>query len=136
MTFAAQHGSDTPEGAASVSQDYVSAMADLVAARASYERRRDSAVAHLAVEVGRELGLDAAEVREAAGAATPARTLSPAQRVVALAAAFQATVTERLYRARLSEAEALDELLASPAVCEDRVLAAAFATVLGRETQR
>ena len=136
MTFAAQHGSDTPEGAASVSQDYVSAMADLVAARASYERRRDSAVAHLAVEVGRELGLDAAEVREAAGAATPAGTLSPAQRVVALAAAFQATVTERLYRARLSEAEALDELLASPAVCEDRVLAAAFATVLGRETQR
>ncbi len=63
MTFAAQHGSDTPERATSVSQGYVSAMEDLVAAREAYERQRTSAIAHLALEVGGELGLDAAEVR-------------------------------------------------------------------------
>jgi hypothetical protein len=138
MTFAAQHGSDTPESAASVSQSYVSAMAELVAAREAYDRRRTSAIAHLAVEVGRELGLDALDVRDAAGAAgaaTPAGPLSPAQRVVALAAAYQTIVLERPYRPQLSEAEALDEFLDSPAAHEDRVLAAAFATVLGRESR-
>ena len=138
MTFSAQHGSDTPERAASVSQGYVSAMADLVAAREAYERRRTSAIAHLAVEVGRELGLDPAEVRDAAGAAggtTPAGALSPAQRIVALAAAYQAIVLERPYRPQLSETEALDEFLGSLVVREDRVFAAAFATILGRESR-
>jgi HD-GYP domain-containing protein (c-di-GMP phosphodiesterase class II) len=113
-------------------------MEELVAAREAYERRRTSAIAHLAVEVGRELGLDAGDVRDAAGAAgaaTPAGPLSRAQRVVALAAAYQEIVLERPYRPQLSEAEALDEFLGLPAVRGDSVLAVAFATVLGRESR-
>jgi len=138
MSFATQHGSDTPERAATVSKGYVSAMADLIAAREAYEQRRVSAVAHLAVEVGRELGLDAAEVRDAAGAAgaaAPAGPLNPAQRIVALAGAYQAIVADRPYRPQLSEAEALDDFLASPALHDDHVLATAFAAVLGRESR-
>ncbi len=138
MTFAAQHGSDTPERAASVSQDYVSAMAELVAARDAYEGRRTSTVAHLAVEVGRELGLDAAEVRSAVGSVgttAPTGATSPAERIVVLAAAYQSIVLQRPYRPQLSEAEALDEFLGSASVREDRQVAAAFATVLGRQRQ-
>jgi diguanylate cyclase (GGDEF)-like protein len=138
MTFAARHGSDTPEGAASVSQHYVSAMTELVAARDVYEQRRVSAVAHLSEEVGRELGLDATEVRAAAGAAgagSPAGPLSLAQRIVTLADAYQSIVMERPYRPQLSEAEALDEFLCSPALRDHHGLAAAFAAVLGRDSR-
>jgi len=83
-------------------------MADIVATREAYERRRTSASAHLAVDVARELGLDAAEVRDAASAArgtTPARPLSPARRIVKLAAAYQAIVLARRRHSRPSSGE-------------------------------
>jgi diguanylate cyclase (GGDEF)-like protein len=138
MSFSAQHGTDTPERAASVTTSYVSAMSELVAARDAYERRRRFAIAHLAQAVGAELDLDKRDVRAMAAAAetdAPHGVTGVARGVLNLAAAYQSMVAERPYRAQLSEAEALDELLGCPALRDDRRLAAAFERVLSGETR-
>jgi hypothetical protein len=49
---------------------------------------------------------------------------------MALAATYQELVTERPYRARISEAEALDDLLRCPALRGEDELASAFKQVL------
>ena len=59
-------------------------------------------------------------------------TAGPAGKIVALAETFQAFVTERPYRARISEAEALDELLECPALTGEAELARVFEQVLAR----
>lgn len=85
--------------------------------------------------MARDLGLGDEELREVAGAADaalPSGPLTRAQQIVALAAAYQAMVVERHYRTRVSEAEALSELLGRPALLCDRRLATAFGRVLGR----
>jgi diguanylate cyclase (GGDEF)-like protein/excisionase family DNA binding protein len=133
MSFSASHGNATPQQAASVTSSYVSAMSELVSARDAYERRRRFTVAHLAQAVGRELGLDSRTLNAMAAApetdASPGLPEAPGK-ILAVAAAYQALVTERPYREHLSEAEALDELLNCPALGDDRGLAAAFARVL------
>ena len=63
---------------------------------------------------------------QTAGAAVPSGPLTRAQQIVALATAYQPMVVERQYRARVSEAEALSELLGCPALLYDRKLATAF----------
>ena len=134
LAFSAEHGSATPEQAFSRNADHVSAMSELVTARDAYVRRRRSAIAHLSLAVARDLGLGDEELREvagAAGAAVPTGPLTRAQQIVALATAYQAMVVERQYRARVSEAEALSELLGCPALLYDRKLATAFGRVLG-----
>ena len=55
-----------------------------------------------------------------------------AGKIVALTETYQALVTERPYRARISEAEALDEFLTCPALAEEDELARAFEQVLAR----
>ncbi len=135
MTFSAEHGSATPEQAAVVGLDHVQEMSELVSAREAYLRRRRSAIGHLALAVGRELGLSGPELR-----ALTSMTEDDAQRepesaagqIMAVAAAYQAMVAERPYRARLSEAEALEELLHCPALRYDGQLAAAFERVLSQ----
>jgi hypothetical protein len=134
LTFRAEHGAATPEQVVSANADHVSAMSELATAREAYVRRRRAAIAHLSLAVARDLGLDddgLSEVAGAAGAAVPSGPLSSAQQIVALATAHQAMVVERQYRARVSEAEALSELLGCPALLYDRKLAAAFERVLG-----
>ena len=136
LTFSAEHGSDTPERAAAVNPDYVSAMSELVAARTTYTQRRRSAIAHLALAVGRECGLSVAElhaVTRAAGEAARPDPSDEAHKIAALAAAYQAMVAERPYRPQISEAEALAELLACPALLHDRAIADAFSRVLAQE---
>ncbi|HEY5387974.1 MAG TPA: diguanylate cyclase, partial [Thermoleophilia bacterium] len=128
LTFSAEHGSDTPEQVATVRPDYVSAMSELAAARTTYTQRRRSAIAHLSLAVGRALGLSDAELHEVAGAAGEIALPTPsddAHKVVALAAAYQAMVAERPYRPQISEAEALAELLACPALLYEGAIAAA-----------
>ena len=134
LTFRAEHGAATPEQVVSANADHVSSMGDLATAREAYVRRRRAAIAHLSLAVARDLGLDDDGLREvagAAGAAAPSGELSNAQQIVAVATAYQAMVVERRYRARVSEAEALGELLGCPALLYDRKLAAAFGRVLG-----
>jgi diguanylate cyclase (GGDEF)-like protein len=133
LTFSAEHGASTPEQALSQNADHVSAMSELVTAREAYVRRRRAAITHLSLAVARDLGLGDDELREVAGAAGPVVTSGPltsAQQIVALATAYQAMVVERRYRPRVSEAEALGELLGCPALLYDRKLAAAFERVL------
>jgi HD-GYP domain-containing protein (c-di-GMP phosphodiesterase class II) len=65
-----------------------------------------------------------------AGGSPPPDT--PAGRIVALAETYQGLVTERPYRARISEAEALDDLLRCPALRAEDQLARAFEQVLAR----
>jgi len=134
LAFSAEHGAATPEQVVSANADHVSSMGDLATAREAYVRRRRAAIAHLSLAVARDLGLDDDGLREvagAAGAAAPSGELSNAQQIVAVATAYQAMVVERRYRARVSEAEALGELLGCPALLYDRKLAAAFGRVLG-----
>jgi len=136
LTFSAEHGSDTPERAAAVNPDYVSAMSELVAARTTYTQRRRSAIAHLALAVGRECGLSAADlqvVTRAAGEVARPDPSDEAHKIAAFAAAYQAMVAERPYRPQISEAEALAELLACPALRHDRAIADAFSRVLAQE---
>jgi diguanylate cyclase (GGDEF)-like protein/excisionase family DNA binding protein len=140
LTFSAEHGSDTPERAAAMNPDYVGAMSELAAARTEYTQRRRSAIIHLALAVGRALGLDAAELHTVARAAGQAMPPGPsseghkdeAHKVVALATAYQAMVADRPYRPQVSEAEALAELLACPALLHDRAIAEAFSGVLSQ----
>jgi len=134
LAFSAEHGSATPEQAFSRNAAHVSAMSELVTARKAYVRRRRSAIAHLSLAVARDLGLGDEGLREvagAAGAAVPSGPLTRAHQIVAFATAYQAMVVERQYRARVSEAEALGELLGCPALLYDRKLATAFGRVLG-----
>jgi diguanylate cyclase (GGDEF)-like protein len=134
MTFSAEHGGETPEQAAAVHPDHVAEMGELVAAREAFRRRRRSSLAQLALSAAHACGVPAEEV-QAALAAAEAQTAAPdtpAARIVALAGAYQQLVTERPYRARISEAEALDDLLRCPALRGEEALARAFAQVLAR----
>jgi diguanylate cyclase (GGDEF)-like protein len=132
MTFGAEHGGDTPEQAAVVRPDHVAAMGELVAAREALRQRRRSAVAQIALGVARATGVPSQEVHAAITAmeAGQGEAESRAGRIVALAEAYQAFVTHRPYRARISEAEALDELLRCPALSGEDELARAFEHVL------
>ena len=132
MTFGAQHGGDTPEQAAVVRPDHVAAMGELVAAREAFRQRRRAAVTQIALGVALATGVPAEDVHAAIGAGTPSAT--PAGRIVALTETYQALVTERPYRARISEAEALDELLKCPALDGEDELARAFSEVLRSRT--
>ena len=134
MTFSAQHGGETPEQAAVVRPEHVAAMGELVAAREAFRQRRRSSIAQIALAVARLLGVPAEDIQAAAAAleSGEGESASPAGRIVALAEAYQAFVTDRPYRARISEAEALDELLGCPAVSGEEELARAFEQVLAR----
>jgi diguanylate cyclase (GGDEF)-like protein/excisionase family DNA binding protein len=134
MTFAAQHGGETPEQAAVVRPEHVVAMGELVAAREAFRQRRRSAIAQLALGVARLVGVAAEDVQSAVAAAEAgeASADTPAGHIVTLAEAYQSFVTDRPYRARISEAEALDELLRCPAMSGEESLARAFEQVLAR----
>jgi diguanylate cyclase (GGDEF)-like protein/excisionase family DNA binding protein len=134
MTFGAQHGGDTPEQAAVVRPDHVAAMGELVVAREAYRQRRRSSVAQIALGVARTIGVPAEDIHAAVTAADGggAAADTPAGKIVALTETYQALVTERSYRARISEAEALDELLKCPALRGESELARAFEQVLAR----
>ena len=134
MTFSSEHGGATPEQAAAVRPDHVAAMGELVVAREAFRQRRRSAVAQVALAVARETGIAPGDIHAAVTAAESGagETESPAGKIVALAETFQASVTERPYRARISEAEALDELLKCPALAGETELARVFEQVLAR----
>ena len=132
MTFAAKHGGETPEQAAVVRPEHVAAMGELVAAREAFRQRRRSSIAQVALGVARITGVSSPDIHAAVTAleAEDGETESPAGRIVALAEAYQAFVTDRPYRARISEAEALEELLRCPALSGEEELARAFEQVL------
>jgi len=131
MTFSAEHGGETPEQAALVRADHVAAMGEVIAAREAFRQRRRSAIAQIALGVGREMDVPAEALRAALTTADGAgEPQGRAEQIVALAAAYQELVTERPYRSRISEAEALDELLGCPALADDAELAGAFRRVL------
>jgi diguanylate cyclase (GGDEF)-like protein len=134
MTFAAEHGGETPEQAAVVRPEHVAAMGELVAAREAFRQRRRSSIAQVALGVARITGVSSADVHAAVTAleAGDGETETPAGRIAALAEAYQAFVTDRPYRARISEAEALEELLRCPALNGEQELARAFEQVLAR----
>jgi hypothetical protein len=134
MTFSAQHGGETPEQAAVVRPEHVAAMGELVAAREAFRQRRRSSIAQIALAVARLMGVPAEDVQAAAAALEGGEreTTGLAGRIVALAETYQAFVTDRPYRARISEAEALDELLGCPALTGEQELARAFEQVLAR----
>jgi hypothetical protein len=89
-------------------------------------------VAQIALGVARATGVPSQEVHAAITAmeAGQGEAERRAGRIVALAEAYQAFVTHRPYRARISEAEALDELLRCPALSGEDELARAFEHVL------
>ncbi|NLE22447.1 MAG: diguanylate cyclase [Actinobacteria bacterium] len=133
MTFGADHGAETPEQAAVVRADHVAAMGELVAAREAVRRRQRSSLAHIALGVAQACGVPAEEVHAALAAPGPTPPPGTAgAKIVALAAAYQELVIERPYRARISEAEALDDLLRCPAMRGEDELARAFTQVLAR----
>jgi diguanylate cyclase (GGDEF)-like protein len=134
MTFSGEHGGETPEQAAAVRPDHVAAMGELVVAREALRQRRRSAIAQVALAVARATDVPAGEIHAAVMSSEAGRseTESPAGKIVALAETFQAFVTERPYRARISEAEALDELLKCPALTGETELARIFEQVLAR----
>ena len=134
MTFSAQHGGETPEQAAVVRPEHVAAMGELVAAREAFRQRRRSSIAQIALAVARLMSVPAEDIQVTAAALEGGESdaTSLAGRIVALAEAYQAFVTDRPYRARISEAEALDELLGCPALAGERELARAFEQVLAR----
>ena len=134
MTFGEEHGGETPEQAAVVRPDHVAAMGELVAAREAFRQRRRSSVAQIAIAVARVTGVAAEDVHAAVSAAEAgaAAADSPAGKIVALTETYQALVTERPYRPRISEAEALDELRTCPALKGEDELARAFEQVLAR----
>jgi diguanylate cyclase (GGDEF)-like protein/excisionase family DNA binding protein len=134
MTFSAEHGGVTPEQAAVVRPDHVAAMGELVAAREAFRQRRRSALAQIALGVGRATGVSAADIHAAITAAEGGKDGgdTAAAKIVRITEAYQTLVTERTYRARISEAEALEELLRCPALGGDAELARAFALVLAR----
>ncbi len=135
MTFAADHGGETPEQAAVVRPDHVAAMGELVAAREAFRQRRRSTVAQIALGVARAIGVPAEDVHAAITAADRGHEPTAdtaAGKIVALTETYQTLVTERPYRARISEAEALDELLKCPDLRGEAELARAFEQVLAR----
>ncbi len=134
MTFAAEHGGDTPEQAAVVRPEHVAAMGELVAAREAFRQRWRSSIAQVALAVARIAGVSTADVQAAVAALETGKgeTATVAGRIVTLAEAYQAFVTDRPYRARISEAEALEELLRCPALGGEDGLAHAFEQVLAR----
>jgi diguanylate cyclase (GGDEF)-like protein/excisionase family DNA binding protein len=141
VSFGVEHGALTPEQAVSVHDDHVSALADVVAARAALAKRRRAAVTHLALAAARELGVDgetmhsvvvAAAAACGEGAASESGAGGPAQQLAALAAAYEALVTRPPYRPQISESEALEELRTCPPVTCDARVAEAFERVLGR----
>jgi diguanylate cyclase (GGDEF)-like protein/excisionase family DNA binding protein len=134
MTFAAEHGGETPEQAAVVRPEHVAAMGELVAAREAFRQRRRSSIAQVALGVARITGVAPADVHAAVAALETGdgESDTPAGRIVTLAEAYQAFVTDRPYRARISEAEALEELLRCPALGGEKELARAFEQVLAR----
>ncbi len=133
MTFGADHGGETPEQAAVVHPDHVAVMSELVAAREAFRRRQRSSLAHIALGVAQICGVPAEEVRAALVAPDPHDAPgTTGAKIVALTAAYQELVMERPYRLRISEAEALDELLRCPAMRGEDELARAFAQVLAR----
>ena len=69
MTFGAEHGGETPEQAAVVRPDHVAAMGELVAAREAFRQRRRSALAQIALGVGRATGVPAEDIHAAITAA-------------------------------------------------------------------
>jgi HD-GYP domain-containing protein (c-di-GMP phosphodiesterase class II) len=108
-------------------------MGELVAARESYRQRRRSTVAQIALGVARTIGVPAEDIHAAIAAdGGDAAADTPAGKIVALTAIYESLVTERPYRARISEAEALDELLKCPAFSGEAELAHAFKQVLAR----
>ncbi len=134
MTFSAQHGGETPEQAAVVRPEHVAAMGELVAAREAFRQRRRSSIAQIALAVARLMGVPAEDIQAAAAALEGGEreATSLAGRIVALVETYQTFVTDRPYRARISEAEALDELLGCPALGGEQELARAFEQVLAR----
>jgi HD-GYP domain-containing protein (c-di-GMP phosphodiesterase class II) len=84
--------------------------------------------------VARLVDVPSAEVRAAVVAleAGDGETETQAGRIVFLADAYQAFVTGRPYRERVSEVEALDELVRCPALAGEEDLAHAFQQVLAR----
>jgi len=134
MTFGAKHGADTPERATLAGIDHVAAMSELVAAREGYLRRRRAGLTRLALDLSRELGADAGEVRTAMVRQGEGEPRSRAEQIVALAAAYQTLVAERPYRASISETEALAEILACPALTGDEELGRALERVLSRRS--
>ena len=134
MTFGEEHGGETPEQAAVVRPDHVAAMGELVAAREAFRQRRRSSIAQIALGVARLTGVAAEDLHAAVSAAEAggAAADTAAGKIVALTQTYQALVTERPYRARISEAEALEELLMCPALEGEDELARAFEQVLAR----
>jgi hypothetical protein len=134
MTFSSEHGRETPEQAAAVRADHVAALGELVASREAFRQRRRTAVAHIALGVARETGVSAADIHAALTAEEVEAEGQPslARQIAALASTYERLVTERPYRARISEAEALDELLKYALLAEDAELARAFQYVLAR----
>jgi len=132
MTFRSEHGGETPEQAAVVRPDHVAAMGELVAAREAFRQRRRSALVQIALGVARARGVSAEDIRGAVSAAEGGepRADTPAAKIVEIAETYQALVTERPYRSRISEAEALDELLCCPVLLGEAELARAFEQVL------
>jgi hypothetical protein len=85
--------------------------------------------------VARTVGVSAEDIHAAMTAADRGGEPSAdtaAGKIVALTETYQTLVTERPYRARISEAEALDELLKCPALSGEAELARAFEQVLAR----
>ena len=134
MTFAAEHGGETPEQAAVVRPEHVAAMGELVAAREAFRQRRRSSIARSPWAWRGSTGVPPADIHAAVAAleAGDGEAATPAGKIVTLAEAYQAFVTDRPYRARISEAEALEELLRCPALSGEDELARAFEQVLAR----
>lgn len=134
MTFASEHGGETPEQASVVRPEHVAAMGELIAARAAFRQRRRSVIAQIALGVARLTDVPAEEIQTAVAAVEAGEVAgdTPAGRIVALTAAYESIVTDRPYRARISEAEALDELLGCPALRGEDELTRAFRHVLAR----
>jgi hypothetical protein len=107
-------------------------MGELVAAQELLRQRRRSATAQIALSVARLMGVHPEDINAAVAALEGGShsTLTAAGMIVTLAQAYQSFVTDRPYRARISEAEALEELLRCPALSGEEELARAFEQVL------
>ena len=117
MTFGAEHGGETPEQAAVVRPE---------PRRRHGRAGRGAGGVPSAATLGasprslsasaRTTGVAAEDIHAAVTAAEAGDSGgdTPAAKIVEIAETYQALVTERPYRARISEAEALDELLRLP----------------------
>ncbi len=142
VSFGAEHGAITPERVATVHDDHVAALADVVQARDALATRRRAAVTRLALATARELDLAPEALHDDVVAAAAAACGGEAndrfdkkglaEQLAAVAATYESLVTRYPYRPQVSEAEALEELRSCPAFTDDVRLAAAFEAVLGR----